>query len=426
MHPIILLAVLIHVEQASCGGLTTHYASFGGKAADELAVSMICPLPRGQVDSDLLFSHQNASSDGQASCAWSDNHQQQYCVFADPQFNNGKGISVITTPERARHILKSEAALSSHTKASPEPSLFRTRPSGTKGRGIFATEYIPAGSLITQEPPILFLDRNWIEAVSSEQVRTAMQTLSVEELPRTTREIFRELYAGPVQDNLQNRMWTNGYSVSGGPVPQWPGLDDESDLGMVAVHANISKINHSCRPNAAAQWDWDALAHSLYAARDIAADEEITISYINPFLTLRYRQEYTNSTLGFECACSQCKAARRFADLSDDRINEILLLESYLENRQIAPAEPTAMAELLVSLYTQEGLHTFMCKAYAIAAREWNGAGYEYHARRWAYESVRAGLIAGSETGMDAYLSDMEALLDGSRRHWSWRYRVHM
>ncbi|TKW51458.1 hypothetical protein CTA1_13083 [Colletotrichum tanaceti] len=81
------------------------------------------------------------------------------------------------------------------------------------------------------------------------------------------------------------------------------------------------------------------------------------------------------------------------------------------------------MAELLVSLYKAEGLDTHICKAYALAAREWNGAGYEYQARLWAYQSVKAGLIAGS--GMDEYVKDMQALLDGARKHWSWRYRAH-
>lgn len=185
------------------------------------------------------------------------------------------------------------------------------------------------------------------------------------------------------------------------------------------------KINHSCRSNAASQWDWTLLAHKLWAVRDIAAGEEITISYFDPIQTLRERQRYAKEALGFECACSHCQAAPNFANLSDDRINEIHLLQSYLEAREIAPAEPTAMAELLVNLYKQERLDSYLCKAYAIAAREWNGAGYEYQARAWAYKSVQAGLVAGTGTGMEEYVRDMEALLDGARRHWSWRYRLH-
>ncbi|KAF4838620.1 SET domain-containing protein 5 [Colletotrichum tropicale] len=370
---------------------------------------------------------QTISSSRQSTCIWSDNHSKQYCILANPQFDNGKGITVITTPERILQIAKSIASISAHHPSlDPQPGpFFVTKASGSKGRGIFATQHIPAGSLITEEPPIIFLDRNWVEDISSEEARTSLQALAIAELPRTTRQTVDELFIGTFTKGLKQKIWTNGYGVSSGPAEDWPGLDDESDLGMIAVHANISKINHSCRANAASQWDWALLAHRLWAVRDIAAGEEVTISYFDPIQTLRDRQRYAEESLGFKCACSHCQAAPNFANLSDDRINEIHLLQSYLETREIAPAEPTAMAELLVNLYKQEGLHSYLCKAYAIAAREWNGAGHEYQARAWAYQSVQAGLVAGTGTGMEEYVSDMEALLDGARKHWSWRYRLH-
>ncbi|WQF90530.1 Putative SET domain-containing protein [Colletotrichum destructivum] len=429
MHPSRVLSAVIYFTQAFFSEQSTLYEQVSGESACKLAVikddESLCPLVRGQPEFDFHTSQHNTSSGRQSTtCIWTDNQEKQYCVFTDPHFDHGKGMAVITTPERARHIFKSIASLSGHSSFLSTP-LFRTRASGSKGRGIFATKHIPAGSLITQEPPIIFLDRNWMVDISSEEDRSAVLALAVEKLPASTRQTVHELYAGPYEEALKQRLWTNGYGVSGGPTLNWPGLESESDLGMIAVHANISKINHSCRSNAASQWDWDMLAHRLYAVRDIAADEEITISYINPIQTLQARQEYAKSVLGFVCACSQCKAPRKFNDLSDDRINEILLLEDHLENREIAPAEPTAMAELLVSLYKQEGLDSYICKAYAIAAREWNGAGYEYQARLWAYQSLKAGLIAGYGTGMEEYVNDMEALLDGARKHWSWRYRVH-
>lgn len=99
-------------------------------------------------------------------------------------------------------------------------------------------------------------------------------------------------------------------------------------------------------------------------------------------------------------------------------------MQQALENRQIAPAEPTAMAQLLVDLYEQEELHLYLAKAYAIAALEWNGQGYEYQARSWAYRAAEAGLYIGLGAGVDEYLSDMEELLDGARVHWSWKYRA--
>lgn len=184
------------------------------------------------------------------------------------------------------------------------------------------------------------------------------------------------------------------------------------------------KINHDCCANASPQLDWKQLAHQLYAVRDIAANEEITISYFDTTKTLQDRQRFTQETLVFKCACTQCKAERKFTNLSDDHINEILLLQQALENRQIAPAEPTATAQSLVDLYEQEGLHLYLAEAYAIAALEWNGQGYEYQARSWAYRAAKAGLDVGHGAGVDEYLSEMEPLLDGARSHWSYKHRA--
>lgn len=440
-------SALISIWQPFSRDLSPLHPPVSGESAHELDVvgegKALCPLIPWQLDFDLPTWQHPASSSAQSNCSWTDNHEQQYCVFADPHFNDGQGITVITTRERARHIFQSITS-TSRRPSSPEP-LFTTRHSGIKGRGIFATQHIHAGRLITQESPIIFVDRNLLAAVSSEEDRTPLEAFAIKKLPRIARQIFHELYPGLHGDSLEQRMWTNGYGVSGGPGPEWPGLESESDLGMVAVHANISvsvrrymddhiiascltsqqKINHSCRANAAAQWDWGSLAHKLWAARDIAAGEEITITYLDPIQNRRERQEFANNTLAFECACSHCNAPRELAELSDDRISEILLLEQSLENRQIAPAEPVAMAELLVSLYKEEDLYTNICKAYAIAALESNGAGHEYQARSWAYQSVKAGMIAGSGAGMEEYVEDMEALLNGARKHWSWKYRVH-
>ncbi|KAL0929781.1 uncharacterized protein CTRU02_215211 [Colletotrichum truncatum] len=246
-------------------------------------------------------------------------------------------------------------------------------------------------------------------------------------LPGSSRQTVYSLYGrqnGQDAYNIEARLRTNSYAVSGGPTEDWPGSDYDA---MFAVHANISKINHSCRPNAAPQWDWDLFAHNLYAVRDVAAGEEITISYLGAnyaLLPSQERKQYLNSSLGFDCVCDHCKAAQKFVDLSDDRINEILLLERHLEDKKIAPAEPTAMAELLVSLYKQEGLELFISKAYAIAAREWNGAGYEYQARLWAYQSLKASTISSLSSGAEEYVEDMNDLLNGARHHWSWKYRV--
>ncbi|TLD19341.1 lysine methyltransferase [Venturia nashicola] len=407
------VSVVIYIAQVFGDDPTSSHLPISGHGfREEVAVvqnhSASDPLPQVR-----RFDLEHEQSD----CVSSSNHTRQYCAFADPHFDHGKGVIVITTPERAQHFFKFSASTSNHRSSIREP-LFKTKTGGGKGRGVFASRHIPAGTLITQESPILFIDQNWTQDIPSEDARTTLQASAVKKLPESTRRTVEELYGG------SNKIMTNSYGITGGPTKDWPGLENESDLGITTVHANISKVNHGCRANASPQWDWNGLAHNLYAVRDIAADEEITMSYFDTRQTFRERQEYTNQTLGFQCACSHCRATSNFIDLSDDRVNEINLLERYLENRQIAPADSTAMAELLVDLYEQEGLDSFISKAYAIAALEWNGTGHEYRARSWAYRSVKAGLVASQVAGVEEYMEDMQALLDGARKHWSWKYRV--
>lgn len=148
------------------------------------------------------------------------------------------------------------------------------------------------------------------------------------------------------------------------------------------------------------------------------------MAYFDIRQTSEERHQYITESLGFVCGCNHCKAEKKKIDLSDDRIREILLLEQYLEDRRITPTDSTAMAELVVSLYEQEGLNYYMSKAYALAALEWNGIGYEYQARALAYKSVAAGLITGEGSGVEEYAEDMEELLDGARAHWSWKHRL--
>ncbi|KAJ7109739.1 hypothetical protein C8R43DRAFT_1042842 [Mycena crocata] len=67
-------------------------------------------------------------------------------------------------------------------------------------------------------------------------------------------------------------------------------------------------FNHSCLPNAAAKY---ILSPSklpmmeVVALRDISADEEICVPYLDPAL-LQSRQQIFQLTYGFECRCNSC------------------------------------------------------------------------------------------------------------------------
>lgn len=64
-------------------------------------------------------------------------------------------------------------------------------------------------------------------------------------------------------------------------------------------------MQHSCAPNAEVRFNSGMNQSSLIALHSIQSGEEITISYIDPELTLEERREELRG-YGFICNCSKC------------------------------------------------------------------------------------------------------------------------
>ena len=94
-----------------------------------------------------------------------------------------------------------------------------------------------------------------------------------------------------------------------GPISEALGDTYDQACEGSAFYALQSCINHSCDPNAHAMKgpeDEDGCAVVL-AKRDIAAGEEVTISYIDEALSFEERQAALRD-YGFQCRCSRCAA----------------------------------------------------------------------------------------------------------------------
>lgn len=80
--------------------------------------------------------------------------------------------------------------------------------------------------------------------------------------------------------------------------------------GTCVVNLTASMLNHSCWFNACQQNMEErkpgGYAMRIYANCDIAADEEITISYMSTCPPLPERRAYLRETYGFECTCHAC------------------------------------------------------------------------------------------------------------------------
>lgn len=124
-------------------------------------------------------------------------------------------------------------------------------------------------------------------------------------LSNTKRKKFGKLYNAFPEQNQVGIVETNSY-----------GLGCNSDL--CGVFDRISRINHSFRPNAERWWDSERGVETVYAIRDIAVDEEITVAYTS---VSGKNQEERKTILyrgwRFECSCGCCILTGSAREMSD-------------------------------------------------------------------------------------------------------------
>lgn len=96
------------------------------------------------------------------------------------------------------------------------------------------------------------------------------------------------------------------------------GHDDEDEHSgqlyrVLRVYHDISRANHSCRPNAVLAWDPQSRRGHLRALRRIAQGEEITINYLlsekHSLAVQETRRAHLSRHWGFDCNCEVCSLA---------------------------------------------------------------------------------------------------------------------
>eukprot|EP00887_Chlorella_sp_A99_P004171 scaffold23.g4171.t1 len=73
-----------------------------------------------------------------------------------------------------------------------------------------------------------------------------------------------------------------------------------------ATYALASMLNHSCEPNLDVGFPQNNAALALTAAHDVAAGEQLTISYIDATAPREARRSSLRFAYGFECRCPRC------------------------------------------------------------------------------------------------------------------------
>lgn len=230
---------------------------------------------------------------------------------------------------------------SSTAASNSEDILWKLEPIPGKGKGLVATRDISPGTLILSDPPLITTD-----VITSVETTEKDLAQSLKALPKDSQRAYLSLHNNyPGKNPLSNIVRSNGY-------PLGPG----SNVG--GVFANVSRINHSCRPNAKHTWNASLKQQTVYAIRPIAAGHELTLSYLQGG-TYDQRQQELQSFFGFTCTCDLCSKPLTERAASDSRIQHAQNLNDAIGDYDACRSSPMrvlADARKLLELYREEDI----------------------------------------------------------------------
>lgn len=367
----------------------------------------------------------------------SPNGERTYCIHSSTSFSNGRGISILSTPEIGSSIASSSAfqasILTPNTETSSlskAPPSFEVKEIPGRGKGLVANKTINFGEVISYNTPLLIVDRKFFDSeggLEKEQRFTLLRE-AVSKLPVSSQKLFyeqctRESGIEPVsgkrnpEAEIEDIMKTNSYT--GYFTSLFPDKTKTED--PVTHGANIpesSRLNHDCRPNTHFLFDTQTLTHKIHAIKTINPGEEITTSYISELDSYEIRQSKLHKHWGFQCSCSHCSVPEAQNLKSNARLTLISKYRTYLLDWTPDSVGTPSLSEKYISLLKQEKLYSKLGEAYVIAALRFNAWEKEEEAKRYAEMAVKSSLWWDEDERVE--MEEMERLKVEGRRHWSW------
>ena len=215
-----------------------------------------------------------------------------------------------------------------------------------KGMGIIAKHKINEGELIMKESPVFrFVSTDKAATKEDNVVDCFNYFLS---LPKSQQDEICPYPSSNLKeklDHFEKVFNTNAFDLSS--YPPRNSYDE-------AIFKNISKINHSCIPNAERNFVDPELR--IYAVRDIAKEEEICIEYYDLGAydeppTIKHVNEELMTSWKFDCKCELCgnDDVKTRKEIEKHRI----LYWKLLQKMDKKDMPPQMQADLCMAILTQ-------------------------------------------------------------------------
>ncbi|KAH7351279.1 hypothetical protein BKA65DRAFT_255386 [Rhexocercosporidium sp. MPI-PUGE-AT-0058] len=301
------------------------------------------------------------------------------------------------------------------TSIAPTSPFYTIVPIPSKGLGLIATVPIPRGTHLIHEVPLLTipLPPSTPSGISLPSLLSSLLTAFHALLP-SSQKIYLSLHnhrfpgdslATPPNPDILTIFRSNAYNTG------------TSHIGLFPL---IARINHSCRPNAVNYWSERLGKRVIYAGRDIAVGEEITVAYIPLLKSTKERQQRLGQ-YGFVCGCEACvdsdgdtsggnsKSSKRRGKIAD--LLEVLEQKVEVRSEKKVVNERLAKrAERLVELVREEALVDYLARAYRFVAVFEGRSGKTKEARSWAEREVEELRLAGETEEVERAMKFLEGL----------------
>lgn len=277
-------------------------------------------------------------------------------------------------------------------EAPPTPTVstsYELRDIPGKGKGLVATDFIPMGTCLICEEPLLRLTENIIPTVwgpycrlsnSQKEAYDALhdfkpkrpdfdQQARMHLIDRTDTSLDEE----DIEEIVANQVRVMSVFACN---------NVQAETGN-AVFATSSRLNHSCVPSVHHSFNPTLQKLTVHATRDIEAGEELCTTYLGglgSYWTRTQRMEVLRTAYGFTCQCLACMDRTGASDNRREVMKNIALaLDAYNNGGQQGavpvPHVPTSalialkQCEDLLAMFHEEGLVTpELCKAFRTAS----------------------------------------------------------
>ena len=166
---------------------------------------------------------------------------QTFCAYTNADYNNGRGISFVVSPEVAATVTMETFGMSiggMEGQVGEEMGMWEVKEAGVKGKGLFARNDVGAifpGESVILQTPVLLVAKELLGTPSMSGKQFVLKK-AVEQLPRKTRETVKKLDVN-IDGSFEDVVATNGVSV------KWPWVDKVPELLAVIPEVAVSSIS---------------------------------------------------------------------------------------------------------------------------------------------------------------------------------------